>query len=94
MHGDLVVRGQNGAFENVTYDRGTLDGVSGDTLTLTRPDGKKVSFKLTSETKYRGVTGATELKTGKQTLVTSRDGKALTVAQRPGDRQGGPGQQQ
>ena len=58
IHGDLVVKGQDGKFENVTYDRGTLDGVSGDTLTLTRPDGKKVSVKLTSDTKFRGVSGA------------------------------------
>ena len=92
VHGDLIVKGQDGKFENVTYDRGTLDGVSGDTLTLTRPDGKKVSVKLTSDTKFRGVSSASELKTGKHTLVTSRDGKALTVAQRPGDKQGGPGQ--
>jgi hypothetical protein len=92
VHGDLVVRGQDGKFENVTYDRGTLDGVDGDTLTITRPDGKKVSVNLTSDTKYRGVANAGELKTGKQTIVTSRDGKALTVAQRPGDGQRGPGQ--
>src|SRR4051812_11857548 len=94
VHGDLVVRGRDGAFENVTYDRGTLDGVSGDTLNLTRPDGKKVSVKVTSDTKFRGVANASELKAGKQTLVTSRDGKALTVAQRPGDKKGGAGQQQ
>jgi hypothetical protein len=94
VHGDLVVRGKDGNFENVTYDRGTLDGVSGDTLTLTRPDGKKVSVKLTSDTKFRGVANASELKAGKQTLVTSRDGKALTVAQRAGNKQGGPRQQQ
>src|SRR4051812_19993232 len=94
VHGDLVVRGKDGKFENVTYDRGTLDGVSGDTLTITRPDGKKVSLKLTSDTKFRGVANASELKAGKQTLVTSRDGKALTVAQRPGDKPGGAGQQQ
>jgi hypothetical protein len=94
VHGDLIVKGQDGKFENVTYDRGTLDGVSGDTLTLTRPDGKKVSVKLTSDTKFRGVGSASELKAGKQTLVTSRDGKALTVAQRPGNKQGGAGQQQ
>jgi len=94
VHGDLVVRGKDGHFENVTYDRGTLDGVSGDTLTLTRPDGKKVSVKLTSDTKFRGVANASELKAGKQTLVTSRDGKAMTVAQRAGNKQGGPRQQQ
>src|SRR4051794_1769392 len=77
VHGDLVVRGKDGNFENVTYDRGTLDGVSGDTLTLTRPDGKKVSVKLTSDTKYRGVASASELKAGKPTVATSRDGQAL-----------------
>jgi hypothetical protein len=94
VHGDLIVRGKNGQFENVIYDRGTEDGVSGDTLTITRPDGKKVSVKLTSDTKYKGVKDASQLQAGKQTLVISRDGKALVVGQRSGDKNGSaaPGQ--
>src|SRR6266446_7352854 len=60
VHGDLVVRGKDG-FQNVTYDRGKEDGVSNGTLTITRPDGKKVSVKLTSDTKYKGVKDASQL---------------------------------
>ena len=83
VHGDLVVRGKGG-FQNVTYDRGKEDGVSNNTLTLTRPDGKQVSVKLTSDTKYRGVKDASQLQAGKQTLVLSKDGNALMVGQRAG----------
>jgi hypothetical protein len=91
VHGDLVVRGKNGQFENVTYDRGTEDGVSGDTLTITRPDGKKVIVKLTSDTKFKGVKDASQLQAGKQTIIISRDGKALVVGQRAGDKNGSAG---
>ena len=81
VHGDLIVRGKNG-FQNVTYDRGTEDGVSDNALTITRPDGKKVTVKLTADTRYRGVKDASQLQAGKQTLVVSKDGNALMVGQR------------
>ena len=87
VHGDLIVRGKDG-YQNVTYDRGKEDGVSDNTLTITRPDGKKVSVKLTSDTKYRGVKDASELQAGKPTLVVSKDGNALVVGQRSGDKNG------
>ena len=75
VHGDLIVRGKDG-FQNVTYDRGKEDGVSDNTLTITRPDGKQVSVKLTSDTKYKGVKDASELQAGRPTLVVSHDGNA------------------
>ena len=87
VHGDLVVRGKDG-FQNVTYDRGKEDGVSDNTLTITRPDGKKVSVKLTGDTKYRGIKDASQLQAGKPTIVLSKDGNALMVGQRSGDKQG------
>jgi hypothetical protein len=87
VHGDLIVRGKDG-FQNVTYDRGKEDGVSNGTLTITRPDGKKVSVKLTSDTKYKGVKDASQLQAGKPTLVVSKDGNALVVGQRSGDKNG------
>jgi hypothetical protein len=94
VHGDLIVRGKDG-FQNVTYDRGKEDGVSDNTLTITRPDGKKVSVKLTGDTKYKGVKDASQLQAGKQTLVVSKDGNALIVGQRSGDKNGAaPGGQQ
>ena len=87
VHGDLIVRGKDG-FQNVTYDRGKEDGVSDNTLTITRPDGKKVSVKLTSDTKYKGVKDASQLQAGKPTIVISKDGNALIVGQRSGDKKG------
>jgi hypothetical protein len=87
VHGDLVVRAKGG-FQNVTYDRGKEDGVSDNTLTITRPDNKKVSVKLTGDTKYKGVKDASELKAGQPTIVVSKDGNALMVGQRSGDKQG------
>ncbi len=87
VHGDLIVRAKDG-FQNVTYDRGKEDGVSNNTLTITRPDGKQVSVKLTSDTKYRGVKDASGLHAGKQTLVLSKDGNAVMVAQRSGSKNG------
>jgi hypothetical protein len=87
VHGDLIVRGQGG-FQNVTYDRGKEDGVSDNTLTITRPDGKKVSVKLTGDTKYKGVKDASQLQAGKPTLVVSKDGNALIVGQRSGAKNG------
>lgn len=87
VHGDLIVKAKGG-FQNVTYDRGTEDGVSNGTLTITRPDNKKVSVKLTSSTKYRGVKDASQLQAGKQTLVLSKDGDALIVGQRAGAKSG------
>lgn len=81
VHGDLIVRGKNG-FQNVTYDRGKEDGVSNNTLTITRPDGKQVSVKLTSDTKYRGVKDASQLQAGKQTILLSNAGNAVMVGQR------------
>ena len=80
-------------FQNVTYDRGKEDGVSGDTLTITRPDGKKVSVKLTSDTKFKGVKDASQLQAGKPTLVVSKDGTALIVGQRAGNGNAGAASQ-
>src|SRR4029077_5958020 len=87
VHGDLVVRGKQG-FQNVTYDRGTEDGVADKTLTIPRPDGKKVSVKLPSTPRYRGVQDASQLQAGKPTLVLSKDGNALMVGQKSGAKKG------
>jgi len=81
VHGDLIVRGKTG-FENVTYDRGKLTSVASGSLTIQRPDGPSVTVKLTSTTRYRGVSGPGELEVGKGTVVLSRDGSALVVGQR------------
>lgn len=83
VHADLVVRGRDGKFENVTLDRGRVnDATDASRVVLDRPDGKQVSLQLTAETRYRGVQGAAQLRKGEAATVTSRDGKALTVGQR------------
>ena len=100
VHGDLVVQGDDGQFENVTVDRGAVNEATDTSkLVLDRPDGKQVTFELTTETRYRGVEGAAQLRKGQPAMVTSRDGKALTVGQRDpnkgaGKGPGGPGNNQ
>ena len=95
VHGDLIVRGEDGRFENVSFDRGTVHPDSdGSKIVIDRPDGQKVTLQLTPETRYRGVDGAAQLAEGRPAMVTSRDGKALMVAQRDGPGDGpeeGPG---
>jgi hypothetical protein len=89
IHGNLIVRGAGGNFTNVVYDRGKEKSLSGDKLTITRPDGVDVTVTLTSTTKYRGVLNSSQLQTGRATLVLSNpDGSALTVAQPNGARAG------
>jgi hypothetical protein len=90
VHGDLVVRTKDG-FQHVTYDRGKLASASGTTLTLTRPDGVTVTVTVNDQTKYRGVTGFGQLQTGWPTLVLSKDGVALVVAQPHRGRPTAPG---
>jgi hypothetical protein len=74
VHGDLVVRGKQGAFEKVTIDKGTVVSVSDSSLTVKRPDGVSVTVKLTPDTKRSG-----EVKAGDRVMVLSRDGTALRV---------------
>ena len=102
VHGNLIVRAQDGTFENVAFDRGTLTAVSDSSLTLQRPDGVDVTVKLDGDTRYRGVENAAALRKGEPAAVVSKDGTARVVmqrdpdapARRPGEgrrRPGGPG---
>jgi hypothetical protein len=100
VHGDLVVPAEGGAFEKVTFDRGKVSQSSDPgRIVIDRPDGQQVTLALTPETRYRGIEGADQLRKGQNAVVTSRDGKALTVAQRDpgktgprsGNKEGGPG---
>jgi hypothetical protein len=81
VHGDLVVRGQNG-FEKVTFDRGQLTAVSATSLTLKRPDGVDVTVKLDDQTRYVGVANRDALQKDKPVAVVSKDGTARMVMQR------------
>jgi hypothetical protein len=90
VHGDLVVRGEEGSFEKRTFDRGTVDGATTDQrIVLVRPDGPTVSFELTGDTDYHGIDGAGAIREGEPAVVVSDGGKALRVGQRQAG--GGPG---
>ncbi|MDQ3569375.1 MAG: hypothetical protein M3396_01880 [Actinomycetota bacterium] len=92
VHGDLVVGGADGRFEKLVFDRGTLNQASDATkIVIDRPDGQQVTLALTDQTRYRGVQGANQLRKGEPAVVTSRDGKALTVAQRDPNQSGQKG---
>jgi hypothetical protein len=95
VHGDLIVRNQDGGYVPVTFDRGALESVGSDQLTIARPDGVKVTVKLDGETRYRGVASKDELRTGEGALVVSEDGVATMVGQRPdGAPELGPGRRE
>jgi hypothetical protein len=90
IHGDLIVRTEEGGFETVAYDRGEQKSRSGTRLTIVRPDGVEVTVELTGDTRYKGVDGADQLQDGRPTVVVSKDGKARLVGQ--GHREQGPPQ--
>lgn len=67
----------------VTYDldRGTVTAVSATSITLARPDGQSVTEAINSETKYKGVTSAAAIQTGRPALVLSENGTAVRIRQ-------------
>lgn len=86
VHGDLIVRGEDGSFQTVAFDRGMVNqATDGARIVLDRPDGKQATLQLTADTRYRGVGDAGALRKGQPAMVVSRDGKAVVVAQRSGD---------
>jgi hypothetical protein len=91
IHGDLIVRGKDGQFQNVTVDRGTVETKGDNTLTLKRPDGQTVTVKVDANTKYRGVSGFDAIQTGKPAGVATQGGVAKTVVQRAGQRNANAG---
>lgn len=92
VHGTLVVPGEGGTWQTVTFDRGTVDAASGGSkIVLDRPDGEKVTLALTADTRYRGIAGPAAVQEGKAALVVSKDGKATLVVQRDPTRAKRPG---
>jgi len=82
-HGSLEIKDQNGTWITVGFDRGRVTDVATDHVTLARPDGQSVTLKLTPDTRYRGVTGEADVRTGNGAVVVSNaDGTARLVAQR------------
>jgi hypothetical protein len=76
IHGDLLVRGQDGSTHTVTFDRGQVSSVSGSSITIQRPDGVSVSDDLTDHTVFNG-TPRDELTSGTPVIVVS-DGHTAT----------------
>ncbi|HEX2849596.1 MAG TPA: hypothetical protein VHN98_03550 [Acidimicrobiales bacterium] len=83
VHAELVVKAKDGSFQTIDIDKGTLSNVNGDVLKVDRPDGKQVTVKVDSATRYRGISGAGALRTGDKIVVVSKGGTAVVVGQRP-----------
>jgi hypothetical protein len=83
VHGDLVVRGKDGTFENVTVDKGVVQSKGDNSITLKRDDGKTVTIKVDGATTYKGVANLGAVEVGKPAIVVSKDGTARLVGQRP-----------
>lgn len=81
VHGDLIVRTDDGTFEEVSFDRGEVTEVSSHSLSLERPDGVAVTVALSDATEYHGVDGPGEVEVGGRVFVVSADGTARHVAQ-------------
>jgi hypothetical protein len=90
VHGSFIVKGKDGKFVTVNADRGKEQSHTADSIVINRPDGQTVTVKLTSTTKYRGVTSASQLQDGRPTVVISdQSGNALVVGQRDAAAKGG-----
>lgn len=82
-HGTLEIKDKTGSWITLTVDRGQVTAADAGSVTLQRPDGQTVTAKLTADTKYRGVSSASSIATGKAAVVVSdSSGNALVVAQR------------
>ena len=79
-HGDLSVRTKDG-FRTVTFDRGKVTAASDTSVTVLRPDGVSVTKTIDASTKFKGISSASDIKTGKGAIVVSDGDTALAVAQ-------------
>ena len=85
IHGEVIVEQDGGGFETLEFDKGTLQSADTDSLVLKRADGVTVTLSMNEATKFKGVEGAGDLRTGDKVFVVSKDGVARLVAQRPAD---------
>ena len=86
VHGTVVVPAEGGGWQEVTFDRGTVDAASDESkIVLDRPDGQEVTIALAADTRYRGIDGAAAVQDGRPALVVSKNGKATQVFQRPAE---------
>lgn len=82
VHGDTIVKGKDGQWVTITWDRGEVTAASATSVTLARKDGVSVTIKLDATTTFHGISDATGLRTGEPALVISKAGTATQVAQR------------
>jgi len=78
IHGDLLIRGEDGATRTVTFDRGKITVISGTSITIERPDGVSVSKNVTDQTVFNG-TPKDQLKAGMRGVVVSSGDTAERV---------------
>jgi hypothetical protein len=79
VHGELVVHTKNG-FETVTFDRGVVESVSGDVLTL-REGTKTATYKTVSITVPAGARVRNNRE--RSSLATVKPGERAEVIQGP-----------
>jgi hypothetical protein len=70
IHGDLLIRAEDGSTRTVTFDRGKVTALSGGSITIVRPDGISVSKALTDQTVFNG-TPRDQLQEGAAVVVVS-----------------------
>ena len=78
IHGDLLVRSQDGSTRTVTFDRGKVSSISASSITIERPDSVSVSKDLTDQTVFNG-TPRDKLTSGMPVIVVSEGQTATHV---------------
>jgi hypothetical protein len=78
IHGDLLVRGEDGTTRTVTFDRGKITDISATSITIERPDGVSISKNLTDQTVFNG-TPKDKLQADMRVLVVSSGDTAERV---------------
>ena len=84
IHGDLLIRNDDGTTRTVTFDRGKVTAISAGSITIERPDGVSVSKNLTDQTAFTG-TPKDQLAAGMGVVVVSSGDTADRVISK-GDR--------
>ena len=78
IHGDLLIRGEDGATRTVTFDRGKVTAISATSITIERPDGVSLSKNLTDQTVFNG-TPKDKVQAGMGAIVVSSGDTAERV---------------
>jgi hypothetical protein len=78
IHGDLLVRAEDGTTRTVTFDRGKVTTITAGSITIERPDGISVSKVLTDRTVFNG-TPREQIQPGAAVAVVSSGDTAERV---------------